>query len=395
MTLGNLTETNKINIYYYALYALYAIVTLSIVGYGVFFLENLGFSYVEIGMTTAISAVISSVIQPLIGRLADIKQYSWKNILIVLTVIMLISALAIFFVPNNLIIFLFGLIVIVLGCIYPFLNAGIFYYEAHGIKTNFGVSRGFGSLSYTIAAAVVGYVLTKNNVMVINLVTVMASVVLLLVVCLLPYYGSTTAAAIKNKSKKFKNNVLFKYPVFTLIFISVSLFMIFHNIYMSYMISIFKNVGGGISDVAVANSVGALLEIPIMFLFYKLLERFSAKQLIIIASICYVVRALMIFFAKDPMGIYLSLILHMFTFGIIIPACVHLTDEVMAEEDKYEGQAFMGATLTIGVIFANIIGGNVLQFYDVNMLLVILVIITVLGCLFSMSTLLFKKNSGS
>lgn len=46
MNFWNLTKTNKVNIYYYALYALYAIITLSIVGYGVYFLENLGFSYI-------------------------------------------------------------------------------------------------------------------------------------------------------------------------------------------------------------------------------------------------------------------------------------------------------------------------------------------------------------
>lgn len=79
----------------------------------------------------------------------------------------------------------------------------------------------------------------------------------------------------------------------------------------------------------------------------------------------------------------------MFTFAIIIPASVHITDELMAEEDKYEGQAFMGATLTIGVIFANVLGDNVLQFYDVNMLLVLLVIITVMGCASALATFLF------
>lgn len=388
MNFWNLTKTNKVNIYYYALYALYAIITLSIVGYGVYFLENLGFSYIEIGMTTGISAIISSLIQPLIGRLADIRQYSWKNILIVLSAIMLVAALAIFFVPNFYIIFLFGLIVIAIGCVYPFLNAGIFYYESKGIKTNFGVSRGFGSLAYMILAGIVGYVLVDNDVMIINWISVIASLILLLVVCMLPYYGSTTET-IKGKSKNVKNNVLLKYPVFTLIFISVTLFMIFHNVFMSYMISIFENVGGNISDVGIANSLGAFLELPIMFLFYKLLERFSARKLIIIASFCYVARALVIFAAQDPMGIYFSLILHMFTFAIIIPASVHITDELMAEEDKYEGQAFMGATLTIGVIFANVLGGNVLQFYDVNMLLVLLVIITVMGCASALATFLF------
>lgn len=51
----------------------------------------------------------------------------------------------------------------------------------------------------------------------------------------------------------------------------------------------------------------------------------------------------------------------------------------------------MGSTLTIGIIFANLIGGNILQLYDVHLLLVILVILTVIGCIFAFATLKFDK----
>ena len=81
----------------------------------------------------------------------------------------------------------------------------------------------------------------------------------------------------------------------------------------------------------------------------------------------------------------------MFTFAIIIPASVHFTDEIIGEEDKYEGQAFMGATLTIGLIFANFLGGHILQLFDVNLLLVSLVIITVMGCIFASASMLVDK----
>ena len=383
-------KINKINIYCWALYCLYAVFTLTLFGYGVYFLENFGYSYFQIGMAIGISALVSSIIQPLIGRLADIKQYSWKNILIVLTAVMLVSSLAIFAAPGSFLIYLFSIMIVVLGCMYPFLNTGVFYYETFGINTDFGISRGFASLSYMIFAAVVGLILVKSNVMIINVFTVVSAVLMLLILYLLPYYGSSVSEI--NQSKNFTNNVLFKYPAFTLVFIAVTMFMIFHNTFLCYMINIFENVGGGISDVSAANSIGALLELPAMFLFYKILEKVSVKKLIVIASLLYVVRSLVILTAKDPMGIYLSLILHMFTFAIIIPACVHFANDVVSEEDKYEGQALMGSTLTIGLIFANLICGNILQAYDVNLLLVILVIITVMGCIFALLTLIVDKN---
>ena len=387
----NFTNINKVNIYCWALYCIYAIFTLTIFGYGVYFLQNFSFSYLEIGMTIGISALISSAIQPLIGRIGDSKGYSWKSILIILTVIMLASSLGIFIAPNSLLI-LFGLMIVALGCMYPFLNTGVFYYKSHGINTNFGISRGFASLSYMIFAAIMGLILTNDNFMIINVFTVISAIIMLLLLYLLPYYGNDSISPLKNKSKNLKDNVLFKYPVFTLVFISMVLFMIFHNVFVCYMVNIFENVGGNISDVSACNSIGALLELPTMFLFYKLLEKVSAKKLIIIASILYVVRSLVIFTAQNPLGIYLSLILHMFTFAIIIPGSVHFTNEIISEENKYEGQAFMGSTLTIGLIFANFLGGNILQLYDVDLLLFILVIITVMGCIFALSTLIVDKN---
>ena len=237
---------NKVNIYCWLLYAIYAVFSLTILGYGVYFLESLGFPYITIGLAIAISALVSSIIQPLIGRFADIKQYSWKNILIMLNLIMLFSALGLFVAPKSILIILFSLMVIVLGCIYPFLNTGVFYYGNYGIETNFGVSRGFASISYMIFAALFGFLNLEVNVMIINIFSVLAAIAMLVVLNLLPYYGSIIS---ETTSKNFKNNVLLKYPTFTLIFIAVALFMVFHHIFLCYMINFFENVGGGISDV--------------------------------------------------------------------------------------------------------------------------------------------------
>ena len=396
----NLMKINKINVYCYAFFAIYAVITLSVFGFGVYFLEEMGFSYVAIGMTIGLSALIASIIQPLIGRFADIKQYSWKNILIAFAVIMLICSLGIYIAPHSLLIILFGINIIVFGCMYPFINQAVFYYEDHGIKTNFGVSRGFGSLAYMIFASVLGVLLAKTNIMIINTFTLVSSIAMLIVLYLAPYYGSnidnddgTGSSENKRKTKGFRNNVIIKYPIFTLAFIAVTLLMVFHNIFMAYMIDIFKNVGGTVTDVALASSIAAFLELPTMFLFAKLLERISAKKLIVIASLFYVARSVIILIANTTTGIYISLVLQMVSFAIMIPASVHLTNELMADEDKYEGQSFMGSTQTIGIIFGNFIGGNILQFFDVDLLLIVLVILTVMGSLFALSTLVVGEKN--
>lgn len=401
MNLNKIDSLNKINIYCYSFFALYAIITLSVFGYGVYFLQELNYSYLAIGVTIGISALIASIIQPFIGRLADIRHYSWKNILIVLNIILLISSLGVYIAPHNLLILLFGLMIIVFGCMYSFINQAVFYYEKHGTKTNFGVSRGFGSLTYMIFASLVGIFLAESGVMLINALSTIAAIIMLLVLYLAPYYDddidvNDNANIVRNKNrqkrKRLKNNVIFKYPIFGLVFLSVTALMIFHDIFTGYMIAIFQNVGGNITDVAFGNSIAAFLELPTMFLFAKLLKRISAQKLLLIASIFYLIRSILVLTASDILGIYISLTLQMVSFAIMIPASIHITDELIREEDKYQGQAFMGVTQTIGIIFANFLGGHILHSYSVNLLLVILVIISVIGCIFAFSALLAGKK---
>lgn len=384
----NLEKNNKINIGCHILFGLFFIIFLTIYGYGVYFLSQMGISYIEIGFIMGMSALIASILQPIIGRFIDKHHYSWQNVILILCFLIIICCISMYFAPVILCNLLFSLVIIFAGCMYPFINSSPFYYENKGIKTNFGVSRGFGSLSFTIFSLIIGFCLTKANPMILPLFTIVSSFFIMVTIYLLPDYGMET----KSKSK-LKGNILKKYPIFTLILVALVFFMTFQNMFECYMINILENIGGNVADVGVSNSISAVLELPIMFFFVKILDKISAKKLIVIAGAFYILRALLIFFAANPMDIYLSQILQMFTFAIIMPASVHLTNDIVDEENQYEGQAFLGATVTVGLIFANFIGGNVLQTYDVKLLYALLIFLTVIGFIFSFAALFFNENN--
>ena len=376
-------ENRKTNICCYLLFGLLFIIMLTVYGYGVYFLKNLGLSYVDIGTTIAISALLASILQPILGRIADTYHYPWQRILLILNLIVIISILSMFIIPNNYSYLMFAVMVIASGCMYPFIIYSPFYYENHGIKTNFGVARGFGSLAFTVFALIIGFALSDMNFMIIPLFSLVSSIMMMIIICLLPDYGYKD-----NFDKRdFRKNIFSKYPVFTLFLISLIFLMTFQNLFECYMINIIENVGGNISNVGISNSLAAVLELPVMFFFIKILDKADAKKLIIIASLFYIVRSIMICFAQDIVTIYLSQILQMLTFALIVPASVHLTNDLIEDNDQYEAQAFLGATVTVGLIFANFIGGNVLQLYGIDVLLQVLVLLTVLGSVFALITL--------
>ena len=383
-------KLNKINIGCYLLFGLLFIIMLTIQGYGVYFLTKLGISYIDIGLTIGISALISSILQPILGRIVDTYHFSWQKMLVLLNLVMSFSLFLMFFVNNVWCQLIFALMIILSGCMYPFITYSPFYYSNHGFETNFGVARGFGSLTFTVFASVIGFIVMDSNFMIIPLFSLISSVLMIIVVYLLPYYGFEHQSA---GNKNFRKNIFTKYPIFTLILITLIFLMTFQNLFECYMINIIENIGGNISDVGVSNSIAAFLELPVMFFFIKILDKCSAKNLIIISSVFYIIRSLTIVFATDIFGIYLSQILQILTFAIILPASVHFAYDEIEKNDQYEAQAYLGSTITIGLIFANFIGGNVLQLYDINALLIILVILTVLGSIFALSTLFIPKYS--
>lgn len=376
----------KTNIGCYLLFGLFFIILLTIFGYGVYFLKNLGLSYVDIGTTIGLSALLSSILQPILGRVVDANHYSWQKIVIILNIIIIISILLMFIIPNQYCHLMFAMIIIASGCMYPFINYSPFYYENHGVETNFGVARGFGSLAFTLFSCIIGFILTSANFMIMPMFPLASSVIMILVISLLPDYGYER----KSVQRDFKKNIFRKYPVFIFIIILMVLIMTFQNLFECYMINIIENIGGNIANVGISNSIASVLELPVMFLFIKILDKVSSKKLIAIACIFYVIRSLMIYLATDITAIYISQILQMLTFAIIVPASVHFTKDLIDEDDQYEAQAFLGGTVTLGLILANFIGGAILQSYDINVLLIALVALTIMASVFALITFAFK-----
>ncbi|MBO6111370.1 MAG: hypothetical protein J6P12_11050, partial [Methanobrevibacter sp.] len=77
-----ISKENKINCYCYILFGLYFIINLSFYGYGVYFLESFKIPYIVIGITIGVSALITSILQPILGRFIDVHHYSWQKILL-------------------------------------------------------------------------------------------------------------------------------------------------------------------------------------------------------------------------------------------------------------------------------------------------------------------------
>ena len=85
------------------------------------------------------------------------------------------------------------------------------------------------------------------------------------------------------------------------------------------------------------------------------------------------------YLANSVAMIYAAHFFQIFSFSIFLAGIVQFINEIMERGEAVRGQAVYTTAITIGGVFANIIGGIILDMSGPKMMLLISVILTVIG----------------
>ena len=380
----------KYSIYCYALTAIFYVIQVSILGFTVYYLNENGYTALEVGMLLAAFGIIAAIVQPLLGYLADKnKKFDFKYILTCSAFVAIALFIALFLFDKNKVIIglLFGLTFVLTNSMSPFVNSSCFYYSNKGINVDYGKARGFGSFSFAIASYVLGIYTKTFGTKAISFNGIIFAIVFLLIILFIPRINSDDENKEKNVNAKASNlniiELIKKYPSFFLMVLATIFAMCFQNADCGYLIDIIEDLGGDSSELGTANAIAAMVEIPIMFSITKIMKKIKVKQLIAIACLLYVVRGI-VFHIESMKAIYLAQVLQMFSYAILIPSTVYLSDELMHEEDKNKGQTFIGMAITIGLICGSFVGGELVSIGGTNLLEIGGIIIASISFLFAL-----------
>ena len=133
--------------------------------------------------------------------------------------------------------------------------------------------------------------------------------------------------------------------------------------YFSFF-SIFLNNEVGVSVVSGYWALGAIAEIPVMFLSGRLLSRFGALRLVRFALFTMAVRLALWSFLRDPIALAATQILHAVTFGVFHVASVAF----VTRHSRKEGlglalAAYTATALGVPQVLGSSIGGFVIEAY--------------------------------
>ena len=383
----------NLNLKYALVNAAYLMMLCATAGYSYNFLSQIGFQDGTVGIIIALISVCGVIGQTISGSIIDKSEKLDEKTFISLSMIVtiILSFLLILYKSQSVLTILLVVVCFTSAAIgMPFLNSMAFIYEQEGQTINYGLGRGVGSAAYAVGSALLGRLWSWGGKDILPIYVLALACLVLLSVRLMPTAKkqASEGEAGEKVSQISYGEFFRKYNKIVLVVASLILLYFCHMLVNTYFAKVITNIIGeeaaavsgtveGIQGTALF--IQAMVELPTMFTFALILKKVSVNKLLMIAAVIYSLKHIMILFCPNVPMLYVSMVLQMFSYAIIVPAAVYFSNENVAAEDRNKGQAVMGVTATIGGLLASLIGGQLFQYMSISAVLTIGVVASCIG----------------
>ena len=398
---------------YSLLNSTYFIAFCTIHAYAAVFLLAHGFTNTQVGILLALANISSAVCQPLVAALIDKPGPVTNRGFIIFSVLAIMagSGLLMLVNENKVIIFIvYALIYMIQFTYQPVMTALCFEYQNKGADIMYGLSRGLGSAGFAVTSMLIGGVVEKRGVFVLLIVNVFAMAASLAAILLFrnPAKGvAKEAVAARDHAEEERQGTgagklqedeetdmksqaqggtldggrgdaagsslrefAKMYPAYAVFLVAVVCFFFAHNMINDFMIQIIRELGGAEKELGTANFLQAILELPVMAMIGVILKKISARKLLLISGVAFLIKIVILIFAKDMTAMYISQSFQLLAYALFIPAAAYYVSETMRQFDQVKGQAFITTAITVGGIFSNFISGRILDSLGVKAMLI-------------------------
>ena len=370
------------------------------------YLLDAGFTNTQIGLLIAAVGLISAFLQPTTAAYAD-KPTSPSLKKIVIAICVTFSALAAILLFSGkaspvLIIICYGGLVMINQLLIPLVNALGMQSINQGKNLNFGVARGIGSVAYAVAAYFIGIIVAASGTSAAPLCAVIFSVLMILVVMKFPFQKVVTDAPAKAPETKAKRHTPFDsliyffnhYRSFCYVLVGYVFICTCHMLLNNFAFQIISTKGGGTAEAGTALSLGAMAELPTMFLFGHLLKKAPAATWYRTASIFFVLKAVGSLLAPNVLTFYAVQLQQMGAWAQNTVSSVYYVNSIMDKQDAIKGQACMTMAFTLGNVVSALFGGPLLDYAGITITLLFATAMGVIGMLIIQCNAKAPKLSG-
>ena len=361
-----------------------------IVSYASYFLVQKGFSNTQTGIIVAVASGISALLQPLVGNLVDkSERISIHGIILGMALCMDVIAIILYQLKLSFLVLavLYGLMITLAQTLVPLITSIGMYYFNRKIPINFGVARGVGSLCYALISLLVGSALEIYSESLLPLLLFFIYMGIGIATITFHFKDATETSSTQKRKEETSNLLFFQqHKMFMVSIVGITLVFTCHNMINSFLYQIAAYHGGGSAQMGVLSGIAALVELPTMFLFGYYLKLTSARNYIKISCAVFVIKALATLLSPNITTLYFVQLMQMFAFALFTVASVYYVNDIMEEKDRVKGQAYMAVTNTLGTVIGSLIGGWLIDTFEVPGMLLISTLLGVAGTIIVFAT---------
>ena len=337
------------------------------------FLLEKGFAPSQVGILLASGNLLSCAFQPLLAAQADrIGGNVLKLFTLGLSTMSFLFLCVIQFLPVAQ--WLYGLsyllAVFSLDAMMPLLNSICVAYNEQGIKINYGVGRGLGSLAYAFSALIIGKAMAGLGA------DIMVWIVLALLGCNIfitlryPELKRHQTLESKNSDCCSVPEFFLRYKWYCISLLGVMLLAMFHAMTENYLIEIAGKLGGDSGSVGIALFVATAIEAPVVIYFEKIRKYISDSWLLRLAGLSFLLKSVLFLLAPSVTAIYFIQLLQATSYSFLSPTQLYYANAKVKAADMVKGQAFITAAYSLGCAIGNFTGGQLLDIFNVTVLLI-------------------------
>lgn len=380
----------SINTRYKAMQGLFWMLFCVSSGFISLYMQGRGLGEAGIGTVTALFGILAALLQPVLGGITDrSRRLTWRRMILTLAIPYLLICIVMPFIPGAWAGAIFmGLLILLGNTMMPFINSAHFYYSHAGEYINFGVARGIGSGLYALLALIIGFLAEKYGIEMVPISGILIVFLFILVVFRMPSNDEPVEKATRQKT--LQKGFLLRYPAFTFMLLACLLMLTSHNVPNTFLLQIIQYLGGNSSQLGIALAIQAVVEVPVLFGFSKLLKHFRPRSMMLTAAIGFALKALMYAISTSVLMVYIIQIAQMISFALFVSASVFYTSEIIAKADQTTGQAYMTSMIAVGTVLGSLAGGWILELSGMTAMLSVNVVIAMVGVGFALISVKHK-----
>lgn len=366
----------NVTVYYSLIMALYSIGFVAMSAFSSFYLLNNGLSSGAIGILIAVSSLVAVGLEPVIGALIDrTRRVSTKGVMLVIGVCIVILGLLILFIPNKstaLNTTLYGISMLLLMLSQPFVSTLGMDAINYGYPINFGVGRGMGSLGYALGSFVFGRISVVFGPRSVPIAFSTAFGVLCIILFLYPVkkeFRPATSEGGKHGTHSSPFLFLLKYKRLAIILIGLILIYFSHSLINVFTLQIVEPKGGTSATMGTSSAIAAVCELITTLLFAFYMKKIKLHLIIKISGVFFTLKILFSYIVTNVPAFYAIQGLQMFGWGFMSIGIIYYVNSMVDDCDKAQGQAYAGMALTIANVLASSVGGNIIDKFGINTML--------------------------